>query len=93
MMNRASSTLHPPNHDGAVAVLHGTVPDALVPRELAVAVEDDEVALVNTSHTVYVIGSLFKALLYQRVEAILLAFDFQFQHDALHFLTCKSDGQ
>lgn len=42
--------LHAPHHDGMVTVLAGAVPEALVPRLLLRAVEDDEVALIDAAH-------------------------------------------
>ena len=74
---------HSPHHDGASLILHESVPDALLPRQLAVAVEYDEVPLVHAAHGVHVLGSLLQPLLYEGVQAILFTLDFQFQNDTL----------
>ena len=53
--------LHSPHGDVAAAVALHAVPDALLPRELARAVEDDEVPLVHVAHVVHILGRLLQS--------------------------------
>ena len=58
------------------------MPDALIPRLFFRAVEDDEVAFVYRAYSIHIISRLLQALVNSPLKAV--AFDFQFEHDALH---------
>ena len=63
-------------------MLKRLVPDALVPRLLFRAVEDDEVPLVYRPDKIHIIRCLLQAFLYSPLKAVAL--DFQFEHNALN---------